>query len=158
MTESYILYLDTLLPAEAVLETMFMPKHIAPVEGTTMLYARGSVYLAHAQPLPEAMQERYQVQLNFTPTLSIRYFPDGVSSFKTALHLLAECVMRWIHQSGDTLLLTTSKNALVLRWQHNKIQINSHHAFWGQERLKYLDLPYDDEEGIQDDDACDRSQ
>lgn len=142
MTESYILYIQTLLPAQAVLEIIFEPKTIAPLDGTNMIYARGSIYLAHAQPLPVTMQERYENQFGFTPTISIRYFPDGVSSVKTAMNTLAEGLMRWFNDNDDNLLLLANNKTIVIERKNNRLTVNTSQTFWQHNRIKIITLPY----------------
>lgn len=142
MTESYILYIQTLLPTQAVLEIIFEPKTIAPLDGTNMIYARGSVYLAHAQPLPPTMQERYENQFGFTPTISIRYFPDGVSSVETAMTILAEGIMRWLDNNDDDLLLSANSKTMVIERRAGSISVNKNHSFWQRGRHKLITLPY----------------
>lgn len=146
MSESYIIYLETDLRVEAVLERIFEPKHIAPLDGTNMLYARGSVYLAHAQSLPVAMQERYNNQFGFPASISIRYFPDGVSSVNTALTLLAEGVMRWLHDGDNNILLSANNRIDVLKRVNNQLSIKTQHGFWKQDRLTLVDIAYDEVE------------
>ncbi|MEM9951211.1 MAG: SitI3 family protein [Chloroflexota bacterium] len=146
MTESYILYLQTDLPVEAVLERIFAPKSISPLEGTNMLYARGNVYLAHAQPLPPAMQDRYENQFGFAPTISIRYFPDGVSSVTTAMNTLADGIVRWLHDGEENVLLSANNKVDVLKRVGNQLQVKANHSFWSPERLQQLDLTYDEVE------------
>lgn len=145
MTESYILYIDTQRPVQSVLETIFKPKSIAPLEGTNILYARGLVYLAHAQALPENMQGRLQGQFGFAPTISIRYFPDGVSSVNTAMQLLAEGVLYCLHESQDNIVLSTNKTEIFKRVD-NQVSVNNRHSFWTPERLALIDVPYTETE------------
>lgn len=142
MTESYILYIQTQLPAQAVLEIIFEPKTINPLDGTNMIYARGSIYLAHAQPLPPPMQERYENQFGFAPTMSIRYFPDGVSSVKVAMNILAEGVVRWLEHNNDNLILSANNQSMVIERQDNCISVNVNQTFWQHGRLKIITLPY----------------
>ncbi len=144
MTDSYILYLQTDLPVDAVLERVFEPKSISPLEGTNLLYARGHVYLAHAQPLPDTMQERYLAQFGFPASISIRYFPDGVSSVKTAMTILAEGIMRWLHDGEDNLLLSANNTVDVIKRLDGLVMVNTSHQFWQYDRLKLVDLPYHD--------------
>ena len=142
MTESYILYLQTQLPVEAVLERIFAPKSIAPIEGTDLLYARGTVYLAHAQALPQQMQDRYETQFGFRPTISIRYFPDGVSSVKTAFDILAEGIVRWLKDNEDNLLLSSNNKIDVIKRLDKKLTLTISHDFLAHGRIKLFDMPY----------------
>lgn len=144
MSESYILFIQTELPVETVLQLIFEPKAISPLDGTTLLYARGTVFLAHAQPLAEQMQDKYVHQFGFAPAISIRYFPDGVSSVKQAMDLLAEGILRFLLETDDNVLLSANK-VDVLKRLDGDLLIQAKHNFWKHNRLKMLDLPYSED-------------
>ena len=144
MSENYILYLQTDLSPEKVLELIFQPKSIAPLDGTDMIYARGSVYLAHAQSMSETMQEKYNHQIGFPPTVSIRYFPDGVSSVRIAWSILLDGILRWLNANQHNLHLLGNNQVTVLKRLNNNISVNVAHRFWQGEQLKKLNLPYEE--------------
>ncbi|MEL6404554.1 MAG: SitI3 family protein [Chloroflexota bacterium] len=141
MTESYTLYLATSLPVEAVLEMLFEPKSIAPLEGTNLLYARGLVYLAHGQPLPEKMQERLHGQFGFSPSISIRYFPDGVSAVETAFDMLVTAIVRWLADTTHDMVLAVSKTSEIIKRLDATVTYAENHPFWTASRRELI-TPY----------------
>lgn len=143
MTESYTLYVATALPVQAVLELLFEPKSIAPLEGTTLLYARGLVYLAHGQPLPEKMQERLSPTLGFVPTVSVRYFPDGVSAVHTAFDMLVTALVRWLDETTDAIVLMAGKTTQVIKRLEDTVTVADKHPFWTPTRQALI-APYVD--------------
>jgi len=142
MSISYSLHLQTKLSMYQVLEVLFNPKNIEKIVATEMLYVRGTVFLAHARITEPSLGEKLSKTFGIEPTVSIAYFPDGVSSFQTALNHLVDTILQWLRTQDDNLLLLANKAQLVLKQFEGMLTLDPVHSFWTSNRLERINLPY----------------
>ncbi len=141
-TTNYSLHLKTDLSPYDVLETLFSTDSIEPIAGAGVLYTRGSVFLAHGRISEQKLCERFKQAFGVRPSVSVAFFPDGVSSFNTALTKLIEAVVHWLNQTEDDLLLVSNSDMLVLKRENNLLTLNRSHSFWTPPRLTLIEQPY----------------
>lgn len=145
MTESYALYLQTNSDARTVLGQLFTSDKIGLIENSEIFFLRGPVFLAHARQCGIADKAYNQILAAFqlSPTVSILFFPNGVSSFQTALDHLLEALLRGLHNTPDDLLLVANHKIRVLQRSGGHIRLNANQTFWRNGRLTRFDLPYE---------------
>lgn len=145
MSISYSLYLNTQADSRHTLASLFNLDNVAPIEGTDIFYARGSVFLAHGRDCrsDDPANQKIAESFGLLPTVSVAFFPDGVSNFQTALNLLLDAILAQIETSTDALLLLANKKELVLQRDATTMRVAEQHSFWSSGRLSRLTLPYE---------------
>ena len=141
-TLSYSLHINTPRSAREVLQICFQTEDIASIAGTDIQYTRGRVFLAHVRTTNLKTTEQFHAKFSVSPTVSILYFPDGVSSFQTALDELLDAALIWLRVQSDDAVLVANNTQLVLKRVGSKITLAQGQPFWTPERLKRVDLPY----------------
>lgn len=141
MSISYSLHIRTHQSPADVLARLFEISDVETVPNSDVQYVRGSVFLAHGKPTESQTQTRYQEQFGVTPTVSILFFPDGVSDHDTALDLLAQATSKWLNTTEDDVLLLANNKLEVLKRQFENLTIGKEEIFWTTDRRIHLDIP-----------------
>jgi len=138
MSISYSLHIHTGQSLVEVLKKLFEIDKVETVPNSDVNYVRGIVFLAHGKSTGGKTQTRYQEQFGITPTISILFFPDGVSDHDTALNLLAQAINRWLINTEDDVLLLANNTTEIMKRQVGHIIISEDAVFWTPDRLQYL--------------------
>lgn len=141
-TASYSLHFNTALSTYEVLEALFHTDDIDAIAGAGVLYTRGKTFLAHARVTETTLAEKFTEDFGVRPTVSVNFFPDGVSSVNTAFDALVEAALLWMNANDDDFLLLANKDTLVLKYQRGKLTLNRSVEFWTPPRISLLDTPY----------------
>jgi hypothetical protein len=141
-TTTYSLHLTTSLSPYDVLDTLFSTEQIEPIAGAGVLYTRGSVFLAHGRISEPELCKRFKQAFGVRPTVSVSFFPNGVSSVNTAMTRLIEAVLCWLETTDDDLLLIAGQDTLVLKRENGVLTLNRNHSFWTPPRLTLIPHPY----------------
>jgi hypothetical protein len=138
MTVSYSVHLATARDPQATLSQLFGIEDVKPIDKAEMWYVRGKMYLAHSKVTDTKLSERIQRNYGIIPTVSVSFFPDGVSSVEKALDELLNAVQGWISNRNGDLAMATNLDNLVLKSQDNVLTTNFSHPFWTKARLEQI--------------------
>ena len=141
-TTNYSLHLKTDLNPYDVLETLFSTDSIEPIAGAGYCTHAAVSFWHTGASVNKNCGERFKQAFGVRPSVSVAFFPDGVSSFNTALTKLIEAVVHWLNQTEDDLLLVSNSDMLVLKRENNLLTLNRSHSFWTPPRLTLIEQPY----------------
>lgn len=138
MSVSYSLHLVTEQSVDAVLSGLFEIPKVESVPNSTVQFVRGVVFLAHGKSTDEKATNRFTEDFGIAATISILFFPDGVSDHETALDLLAIATARWINLTSDDLILVANNKTLVFKRAKTEVTRIDNSPFWTQKRKEIL--------------------